>query len=482
MREKGKEVYVLDLPADESFVGNTFLLETIGKSFCLDSNLQMTRPKEKNKKEKLLNLFNTWKELILKTAPDVVGLTVNHKNLPSSLFLAHILKVEDPGLFIIFGGPECSMNEPVKVVSSTGVVDLAVYGEGELTLLHLIEALEQKIPIKTIEGTILFQNGRLKRNPGRSAITDLDVLPFPDFSDFPLDHYTGKALPLTMSRGCVGICAFCNERIFWGKKYRFRSPESVISEIQHHTSYGMTSFKFNDSLVNGNIHLLRKLCERLIESNTHIDWYGNARPEKMSLELLETMKEAGCHELRYGVESPVPHILMEMKKGVTPHQAKTVLENTKKVGIKSQVDLICAFPTETKRDFIYSLRWLYQKKDLFHNVLLNRFSLASSTEMFQNPQLYGMTYSSLYDGSDISHAGLYIWESAHVHGDTGLFRYIVITLLASELGKLRQSTIPVSRYEDFSHYIFKKVRDLADEGLYEDVYDRMYERYTDEVV
>ncbi len=440
----------------------------------------MTMPDEEKKRRKLLELFRTWKGLVLATAPDLVGFTVNHKNFPASLFLAQLLKTEDPQLPLILGGPECSMDEAMRLVSSTGVADLAVCGEGELTLFRLIEAVEHEIPFTEIEGTILFQNGKLMRNSPRPAISDLNVLPFPDFSDFPLDRYLGKVLPITMSRGCVGACAFCNERIFWEKKYRFRSPESVVKEIQHNTAHGMTAFKFNDSLVNGNTHLLRKMCELLTESNTCITWYGNARPEHLSLELLDVMKRAGCCELRYGVESPIPHILLEMKKGVTPHEIETILENTKKAGIRSQVDLICAFPTETKRDFIYSLWWLHKNRDLFHHVLLNKFSLASSTEMYENPQHYDMTYVPLYDGSDISMAGVYRWESTEVHGDSALFRYVVITLLASELGMLQQSTIPVSRFQDLARYVLDKVENLRNEGLYLEVYDKIYERYREE--
>lgn len=476
VREHGKKVSVLDLSACNPFLENAFLLEMIGKSFCIDSMLRVTSPEEKRKREILLDLFEKWKDCVLDELPAAVGFTVNHKNLSPSLYLAQLLKAEHPHIPIIFGGPECSMDEAMEVVSSTGAVDMAVHGEGEITLLELVKALEQGRSPGSIEGLMIFHKGKVQKNAGRPAVADLDGLPFPDFSDFHLDRYK-STLPVSMSRGCVGGCTFCNERIFWGKKYRFRHPRSIVAEIQRDTEYGVTDFRFNDSLVNGNIHLLKRMCEYLIESNTAVQWYGNARPEGLSLELLKTMKTAGCYELRYGVESPVPHILQEIKKRVTPKQIETVLKNTKSAGIKPKIDIICAFPTEKKEDFIYSLRWLLKNKDLYDQALLNQFILASSTEMFRTPESFDMTYESLYNGSDISMVGAYRWESTHVYGDTALFRYIVLTLFMAGLGKSFSSNIPVSRYDDLSHYVLEKVQSLREGDSYEDVHDEIYTQY-----
>lgn len=476
LKEKGKEPSILDLSVSQSLFKNAFLIEMIGRSFTLDKTLAVRSPEEEKKKNVLISLFKAWKDRVLAEKPDMVGFTVNHRNLQPSLLLAHLLKTENPHMLIVFGGPECSMNEPMEMISSTGAVDLAVQGEGEITLLELIEALEQKKSFASIEGLITFRKGAMKRNASRPAIPDLDVLPFPDFGDFHLDRYK-SVLPVAMSRGCVGVCTFCNERVFWGKKYRYRSPTSVAAEMLRRTELGITHFRFNDSLVNGNTHLLKRMCELLIEKCAAVQWYGNARAEGLPLDLLKTMKKAGCYELRYGVESPVPHILQDIRKRVTPQQIEIVLKNTKSAGITSKIDIICSFPTETKKDFIYSLRWLFKNRDLFDQVLLNQFILSSSTEMFQYPERFHMVYTSLYDGSDISMVGAYRWESTNVHGITALFRYTVLTLFVAGMGKPFSSNIPVSRYEDFSLYILDRIQNSREGDSYERIYDEIFNQY-----
>lgn len=482
LRENKRKTTVLDLSTSEPFLKNAFLIEMIEKSFCLDSTLAVTSPQESMKKEKLMNLFHVWKEHLLAEAPDVVGFTLNHFNLSSSLFLAWMLKAEDPHLITIFGGPKCSLGEIMKTISLTGAVDLAVYGEGEITLLDIVKRLERGESLKPTAGTIHFQNGRMKKNPPRPAITNLNVLPFPDFSDFQLDRYTEKMLPVALSRGCVGSCVFCNERIFWEKKIRYRAPEPVVKEIERNVTYGITTFRFIDSLLNGNIPLLKKLCKLLIKRDLDIRWFGNARPEKLSVEVLELMKKAGCFELRYGLESPVPHVLKEMNKRTTLSEITKVLENTITVDLPLRINVVCAFPTETRQDFIYSLRWLYENRNLFNRAMVNQFVLTSASEMFHNPQRYSMTYETLYDGNNISKAGTYKWESTHVQGDTMRFRYIILSLFIQKLGKLSATlNVQASDYGDLPQYIVEEIQHLGEGDSYETVYDKIYNRYKREI-
>ncbi|MBU7013507.1 MAG: radical SAM protein [Theionarchaea archaeon] len=482
LRENERDVTVLDLSTSEPFLKDAFLLEMIERSFCLNRRLDMTSPAASKKREKLLDLFRLWKECLLAEAPDVVGFTVDHSNLSPSLFLAQLLKAENPRLMTIFGGPECSLDEVMKVVSSTGVVDLAVRGEGEVTLLEVVKTLEQGELLNPPTGTVLFRNGTMMKNSPRPAIADLNTLPFPDFSDFQLDRYTERMLPVSLSRGCVGNCVFCNERIFWERKIRYRRPESVVKEIERDREYGITTFRFNDSLLNGNIPLLKNLCRLLIERGLDIRWYGNARPEKLSVDMLELMKKAGCFELRYGLESPVPRILNEMNKRTTLEEVTTVLKNTVRVGIPLRINVVCAFPTETKQDFINSLRWLYENRDLFDTAMVNRFVLASASDIFQTPQIYDMTYESLYDGTDISKAGTYSWRSAQVHGDTMQFRYVVCSLLIQNLGKLAGTPHVQARDQGgLSHYITEEIQKFRGSDSCESVYDRLYDSYRREL-
>ena len=107
------------------------------------------------------------------------------------------------------------------------------------------------------------EKGKIISNVDRPLIKSLDDLPFPDYDNLPLEEYPQNKfgmpiMPVVGSRGCIGDCVFCVEKRLWGNTYRMRSPENIVSEFKHiKEKYGVSTIRFNDSLINCNIKSLR---------------------------------------------------------------------------------------------------------------------------------------------------------------------------------------------------------------------------------
>ena len=308
-------------------------------------------------------LMKRWAKKILKEKPKVVCFSVVFTSQLVSLMLAREIKKISKDTIIVFGGFNCNFPTEAKKALDSYYVDVLVKGEGEIILADLISKI-QKGNLEKIEkcqGAIIRKGNKFIDCGERTLIKNLDELPFPDFSDLPMEKYTNKyMLPILMSRGCINKCVFCIEHKF-AKYFRSRSAENVLEEIKMRLQdYSERKyFNFNDSLINGNIRELEKLCDLLIEEDLGIEWEGNATITKsLNLNLLKKMKKSGCTRLIYGVESASQKVLDSMGKRFKVEEARKVIRDTHKSGIKPITNWIIGFPTETETDFNKTLNFI----------------------------------------------------------------------------------------------------------------------------
>lgn len=335
------------------------LLE-IGKWQGLNVDLQM--------KVLLRGVSRNWAEMILASNPSVVGLSVNIVNVYSSMTLAAALKEITSSIKIVFGGPECipSYSKLLKYAS----VDYIVLGDGEYPLLALLRFLEGKINDERIAGVASKTNSK---NIIPAVNLDLDVLPFPDFSTVNIQKYGNFKeeceLPIYTSTGCTINCTFCSRRLLSGS-YRCKSPERIIEEIKYLVkNYKIKRFCFVDSLINGNLQVLRNWTSGLKEQGTTISWRANAVfSPHMNKELLDLLYQAGCTRLSYGLESASPKVLKNMRKYSDIKMIESIIYNTHNAGISVTCFVIVGYPTETIEDFELTIDFLLRNKDFIQSV------------------------------------------------------------------------------------------------------------------
>lgn len=279
-----------------------------------------------------------------------IGLSVNFAGLKFTNELINIIKSIKPNLKIILGGWGC-VNAHMRGLFTKELVDVFVVGEGEQTLLEVLESFKGNNGNGAVAGAIFNKVPDYFYKP-RAPIMNLDSIPWPTFSEFNLNLYKHRVLPLFTSRGCIGHCSFCND---WpiSKPYRYRSAKNIFEEIKYHTQYNqINNLSFKDLLCNGNINELNALCDLIIASGIKINWDSQAIPRKeMTYGLLCKLKKSGCGTLIYGVESFSNNVLKRMGKIFTKEIAQAVLRDSYRAGLNTFINIIVGFPGETESDF-----------------------------------------------------------------------------------------------------------------------------------
>ena len=197
---------------------------------------------------------------------------------------------------------------------------------------------------------------------------------------------------MAVSRGCVNRCTFCNEYMNWDK-YQFRSAVKVAEELafQSELHPGIRYFWLTGSTINGNMTKLEELCDAIIAKGLKIKWHSQLSFRKeMTVSILLKMKKAGCQYLHYGLESADDYVLNLMNKPFDRKLAHTVLKNTRKAGIRFNINLIAGFPGEETMNFIHNLTFIrtYLNSNIAPSVAACQISKNSS--LFKNPAGFGI--------------------------------------------------------------------------------------------
>ena len=219
--------------------------------------------------------------------------------------------------------------------------DVVGMGEGEVTIVKLIEALENKTSLNEVPGIAWLENGKLKTTPRPPLVPDLDTLPWTPYELFDMNHYrmmrlpkaknTDFCMPMMSARGCSFKCTFCYRM---DPGYRKRNAEDLIDEVEMlHKDYGITYVAFKDDLLMSSVAHTEEVCEAFLKRNLPVKWWCNGRLNYCSEELLQLMKDAGCVFINYGIESMDQKVLNHMKKGLRPEMIVKGIEDTLKVGI-----------------------------------------------------------------------------------------------------------------------------------------------------
>ena len=192
--------------------------------------------------------------------------------------------------------------------------DFVIRGEGEHSLVELLEHLENGTPALTgIKGlSYRDRDGRNVHNPSREFIEDLDSLPEPDFS---LVHNwnPSNTYPVSTSRGCPYDCKFCSVIQMFGRSYRFKSVEATLKELKYVASVSKaTKFIVDDNFA-ANKRRTKEILRGMIAEGIKTRWSAQVRTDvARDPELLRLMADSGCHTLYIGFESINPATLEDI--------------------------------------------------------------------------------------------------------------------------------------------------------------------------
>jgi len=269
-----------------------------------------------------------------------------------------------PNLPVILGGPHAT-GSPEESCRLPGVA-AAVLGEGEQTFLEIYDAVKNKTSLDSIPGLCRQSGGEIRFTGPRALIADLDSLPLPARDLLPMYRYYSpptksisedQAANIVSSRGCPFHCTYCLSDMMWAGKYRYRSPENVVAEIEHLVEkYGIREFNFNDDLFTSHKNRLERFCRLVTEKKLGIKWVCMSRADYIEPELLRLMKEAGCGKIALGLESGSQKVLKVMNKRLDLDRSLQAVREIKQAGIKVGVSFVVGHIGETEQTIRQTIR------------------------------------------------------------------------------------------------------------------------------
>jgi radical SAM superfamily enzyme YgiQ (UPF0313 family) len=181
---------------------------------------------------------------------------------PYAKILARQIRAANAKVKIAFGGVFATFNA-LEVKTQCTEIDFVCRGDGEQVILDLLDNLEDPSNVRSVTWT--DGDGRVRHNLGRPPERDLDQWPFPDREGLPLDFIEAATMhhhavvsmdrftTMQTSRGCPWKCIFCDIPTFNDGKWRSRSPEHVVAEMEHlqENGYGGVYFVDDHFLLQG---------------------------------------------------------------------------------------------------------------------------------------------------------------------------------------------------------------------------------------
>lgn len=272
-------------------------------------------------------------------------------------------------------------------------IDYYIRGDGDDILSYLVETGDVTAP------------GINKNN--WQQLDTLDGRPFPMYDDYDWSLYENKSLGIVGSRGCVRKCSFCDIHAHWNK-FQWRSAEDIFAElIYQKETAGVTKFKFQDSLINGNGTVFMKLMRLLSAHNSEhpnnkITWtsFFIFRPKSQMTDDDWKLIGDSAELLIVGVESLVDHVRQHMRKKFTNVDLEYCLSKCKEYKIKVGMLLIVGYVIDNEATHQEACQWFEKNKQFAKEPIEfvnfgGGLGILPNTEIFRRQKEFGIVLNDV---------------------------------------------------------------------------------------
>ncbi len=313
--------------------------------------------------------FDKLQEKLLRDKPDVVGIYTNLMTKLNVLRIIQFVK-QEPSLHhikIILGGPEVRNHIPHFLNHGA---DYIVLGEGEETMLELIQHLDKSnsiTDIYRINGiAFLDKEQKVCINPERTKLKDLEVLSFPNRTKVNLQLYFDvwkqkhgtSAISVSTMRGCPYSCNWCSRAVY-GQSYRRRSARSVADEIEWiQKTYRVDSIWFVDDVFTISHKWLQEFAHELNSRKIQMPYECITRADRMNEEVIHLLKSTGCFRVWIGAESGSQKVIDLMDRRVDVTQVRNMIQLAQQNGIQAGTFIMVGYPGETEEDIFETVTHL----------------------------------------------------------------------------------------------------------------------------
>ena len=322
----------------------------------------------------------TWRYLrkkVLTFKPDLIGISMITVGYKTAYKIISNLKQLLPYSKIVVGGHHVTILKE-KVLEECDDIDFGVVADGERTI---VELCRNDLSYDDIKGLIFRKNQQILFTGERPVVENLDEYAFPRYKKFNMKDYS-RQIPTQSSRGCVYQCTFCPNKLI-GRKFRTRSPENFVDEIEYWYARGIRQFAIDDD----NFALIKKrayaICDEIEKrhfKNLFIRCSNGIRADSVDRKLLARMKQIGVREVGFGVDGGNNKVLGHLKKGETIETIERAIKDACELGLDVKMFIIVGTPHETRADIEDSIR--LAKKYPVARVNFNNAIPYPGTEMY----------------------------------------------------------------------------------------------------
>lgn len=339
----------------------------------------------------LNNFGNHWARVLQEAHTleelSAIGVSLNVGSMHAIPALLHKIKELYANAKIFLGGSHVTIHYRKLLKDFSQFVDFAVVGETENTISDIVGCLNARKELSSIPGVVLTEDAGKEICCNR--IDDIEDLELPDYECFESvrqNNYSMEYYPIMTSRGCPYSCTFCAGPKISGSKWRFRSPESVVDEIE----FSLKKYKtrnleiFDDNFLLDKERVM-KIMEMILERNIKMRFrFGNGvRADKLDEENIEIMKRAGLYEVGMGIESADPEIFNSIKKGESFDKIEKAIKLLRKYDIHLGGSFIIGLPGATLEKDMKSIKFANRMGFNWRHTAWCYFTPYPSTEAYE---------------------------------------------------------------------------------------------------
>ncbi len=336
-------------------------------------------------------------ETALNVDADVVGISLGFAAAYLTITeIAASIKKHSPETVIVLGGNTASFLKDELILRPE--IDLIVRGEGDISFKETIQALDAYSMITEVKGISVCVDGKAIHTEDQPLVKNVDSLPFPDRSMVPCPEYYSKVV--LAARGCSYGCAYCSASAFWQSRFRSRSVDNILQEVDMlANTEDLSYFSFADDCFTLRPKRVFEICDGLEKMKLDSTWWScTGRIETISSELLEKMGRAGCRHMFFGIESGSERILKKLHRKYTPGDVLNVYRECLENGIRPTFSFIVGLPFEERADFEKTCGLIQKLEGVESGThILTPFP---GTPIAMNPEKYGLDISA-HDVADL---------------------------------------------------------------------------------
>ena len=313
-----------------------------------------------------MSLWHKWPDIqkrIEAFRPDVVATTSFTASIVDAIKLCRLAKEINPTTVTAIGNVHATFCYDEILLHDNKSVDFIVRGEGEVTLVELLNCLNAGDDPRKVDGLAFWRDGAVLATQKAAYIQDLDGLPMAwDLVEWPIYTYRAKhdarLAIISTSRGCKQQCSFCSQQLFWSQTWRARSPENVIAELELLSrDYGVEVAMLSDEIPTFDRVRWERILDLMIERQVPVKLLMETRVDDIlrDADIMDKYRLAGVDHIYVGVEAGTQATLDLFKKDTQVAQSKQAIDLINNADIVSETSFVLGMPDDTPESIAWTV-------------------------------------------------------------------------------------------------------------------------------